>query len=30
VTRLVGTTARVSNLDEVENNSVRWHLVSVD
>lgn len=30
VTRLVGTTARVGNLDAVENNSVRWHLVTVD
>jgi peptide/nickel transport system substrate-binding protein len=30
VTRLVGTTARVSGLDAVENNSVRWHLVKVE
>lgn len=30
VTRLVGTTARVKNLDEVENNAVRWHLISVE
>ena len=30
VTRLVGTTARVGNLDAVENNAVRWHLVTVD
>jgi peptide/nickel transport system substrate-binding protein len=30
VTRLVGTTSRVNNLDAVENNSVRWHLVTVD
>ncbi len=30
VNRLVGTTARVKNLDPVENHSVRWHLVGVD
>lgn len=30
VTRLVGTTSRVDNLDAVENNAVRWHLVTVD
>ncbi len=30
VNRLVGTTARVKNLDAVENNAVRWHLVTVD
>ncbi len=30
VKRLVGTSARVGNLDAVENNSVRWHLVTVD
>lgn len=30
VTRLVGTSSRVDNLDAVENNSVRWHLVTVD
>ena len=30
VTRLVGTSARVGNLDAVENMSVRWHLVTVD
>lgn len=30
VTRLVGTSSRVGNLDAVENNSVRWHLVTVD
>ena len=30
VTKLVGTTARVRNLDAVENMSIRWHLVTVD
>ncbi len=30
VTRLVGTSSRVENLDAVENNSVRWHLVTVN
>ncbi|WP_371228034.1 ABC transporter substrate-binding protein [Roseovarius sp. 2305UL8-3] len=30
VTRLVGTTSRVDNLDAVENNAVRWHLVTVN
>lgn len=30
VNRLVGTTARVSNLDAVENHTVRWHLITVD
>lgn len=30
VTRLVGTTSRVENLDAVENNAVRWHLVTVN
>ena len=30
VSRLVVTTSRVKNLDEVENFSIRWHLVSVD
>jgi peptide/nickel transport system substrate-binding protein len=30
VTRLVGTTARVDNLDAVENNAVRWHLITVN
>ncbi|WP_272011485.1 ABC transporter substrate-binding protein [Roseovarius sp. ZX-A-9] len=30
VTRLVGTTARVNNLDAVENNAVRWNLITVD
>ncbi len=30
VNRLVATTARVNNLDAVENNAVRWHRVTVD
>ena len=30
VNKLVGTTARVNNLDEVINDAVRWHLVTVD
>ena len=30
VTRLVGTTARVRDLDPVENMAVRWHLIKVD
>ena len=30
VTRLVGTTARVKDLDAVENMAVRWHLVRVE
>ncbi|OED41423.1 peptide ABC transporter substrate-binding protein [Chromatiales bacterium (ex Bugula neritina AB1)] len=30
VTKLVGTTARVKNLDEVKNDAVRWHLITVD
>ncbi len=30
VNRLVATTARVKNLDAVENNAVRWHRVTVD
>jgi peptide/nickel transport system substrate-binding protein len=30
VTKLVGTTTRVSNLDAVENMSIRWHRVTVD
>jgi peptide/nickel transport system substrate-binding protein len=30
VNRLVGTTARVTGLDAVENNSIRWHRVKVD
>ena len=30
VTKLVGTTARVRNLDAVENMSIRWHLVTVE
>lgn len=29
VTKLVGTTSRVAGLDAVENNSIRWHLVTV-
>ncbi len=30
VNRLVATTARVNNLDAVENNAVRWHRVTVN
>ncbi|MEZ5843793.1 MAG: ABC transporter substrate-binding protein [Hyphomicrobiaceae bacterium] len=30
VNRLVATTARVKDLDAVENNSIRWHRVKVD
>ena len=30
VNKLVGTTAQVNNLDEVINDAVRWHLVTVD
>jgi peptide/nickel transport system substrate-binding protein len=30
VTRLVGTTSRVKNLDPVENMWVRWHLITVE
>ena len=30
VNKLVGTTARVKNLDEVVNDAVRWHLITVD
>jgi peptide/nickel transport system substrate-binding protein len=30
VTKLVGTTARVSNLDPVENMSIRWYKITVD
>ncbi len=30
VTRLVGVSSRVKNLDSVENMSVRWHLITVD
>jgi peptide/nickel transport system substrate-binding protein len=30
VSKLIVTTARVNNLDEVENWSVRWHKISVD
>lgn len=30
VTRLVGVSSRVKNLDAVENMSVRWHLITVD
>ena len=30
VTRLVGVSSRVRNLDAVENMSVRWHLITVD
>lgn len=29
VTRLVGVSARVSNLDEVKNDAVRWHKITV-
>ncbi|KIC20370.1 ABC transporter substrate-binding protein [Leisingera sp. ANG-Vp] len=30
VTRLVGVSSRVSNLDNVKNDAVRWHLITVD
>ena len=30
VTRLVGVSSRVSNLDAVNNDAVRWHLITVD
>ncbi len=30
VTRLVGVSSRVHNLDEVKNDAVRWHLITVD
>ncbi len=30
VTRLVGVSSRVSNLDEVKNDAVRWHIITVD
>ena len=30
VTKLVGTTARVNNLDEVKNDAVRWHKITVE
>ena len=30
VSKLIVTTARVNNLDEVENWSVRWHKVTVN
>lgn len=30
VTRLVGTTARVKNLDAVKNDAVRWHKITVE
>ena len=30
VSKLIVTTARVNNLDEVENWSVRWHKITVD
>ncbi|MCR9127159.1 MAG: ABC transporter substrate-binding protein [Rhodobacteraceae bacterium] len=30
VTRLVGVSSRVSNLDAVKNDAVRWHLIAVD
>ena len=30
VTKVVGTTSRVSNLDEVKNDAVRWHKITVD
>jgi hypothetical protein len=29
VTKLIGTTARVDNLDPVENMSIRWELITV-
>ena len=30
VTRLVGVSSRVSNLDEVKNDAIRWHLITVE
>lgn len=30
VTKLVGTTSRVKNLDEVKNDAVRWHKITVE
>lgn len=30
VTRLVGVSSRVSNLDAVKNDAVRWHMITVD
>ncbi len=30
VTRLVGVSSRVSNLDEVKNDAVRWHMITVE
>jgi len=30
VTKVVGTTSRVNNLDEVKNDAVRWHKITVD
>jgi peptide/nickel transport system substrate-binding protein len=30
VTRFVGTTARVNNLDPVKNDAIRWHKITVD
>ena len=30
VTRVVGVSSRVHNLDEVKNDAVRWHLITVD
>ncbi len=30
VTRLVGVSARVDNLDAVKNDAVRWHMITVD
>jgi len=30
VTRLVGASSRVSNLDEVKNDAVRWHMITVE
>jgi len=30
VTKVVGTTSRVSNLDAVKNDAVRWHKITVD
>ena len=30
VTKLIGVSSRVSNLDEVKNDAVRWHKITVD
>ena len=30
VTKLIGVSSRVSNLDEVKNDAVRWHMITVE